>query len=217
MRGALAVVLACIASAAQAAPVEAVVRDALARDLPAGLGIVAIHLPGAVRQLDVEPSTVAVIIPRELRAGRPSVKVSLPGKRTVWVPVSLAAAFTVAVARRPVASGATFTADDVSFEERTGAPGAVPDSVVGARATRAIGAGDVVGRDDVALPPPLARGAQVTIEIQRGAVRVKGAGVLERASRPGEPAAARIAATKQVVHGTLVAPSTVLVTGGELP
>ena len=48
-----------------------------------------------------------------------------------------------------------------------------------------------------------------------GAVHIRGTGTLEMSARPGELATARLAATRTVVHGRLVAPATLLV--GENP
>jgi hypothetical protein len=42
---------------------------------------------------------------------------------------------------------------------------------------------------------------------------VRGSGVLESSARPGEPASARLTATRLVVHGTLIAPATLVVGG----
>src|SRR5262249_19479328 len=119
----------------------------------------------------------------------------------------------VAIARRALAPGAVIAAGDFAIEQRAvdGTPPAPVNSVVGATVTRSLAAGAPIGKGDLALPPPLSRGSQVTVEIRRGSVRVRGAATLELAARPGESATARLAQTRTLVRGTLVAPATVVV------
>ncbi len=92
---------------------------------------------------------------------------------------------------------------------------AQPATLVGASVTGSIAAGAPIAARDVSLPPPLARGTQIMVDVRRGAVHIRGTGTLELAARPGEPASARLAATKIIVHGRLVAPATLLV--GDAP
>jgi len=77
--------------------------------------------------------------------------------------------------------------------------------------TQAIAAGAPIVARAVALPPPLPRGTQVSVDVRRGSVHIRGTATLETAARPGEAASARLAATKMLVHGTLVAPATLVV------
>ena len=105
------------------------------------------------------------------------------------------------------------SAGDFIVETRalaTSAPAAVA-ALPGATATRAIAAGAPITSADVALPPPLARGTQVAIEIHRGAVRIRGTATLETTARAGDHASARLAQTHTVVHGVLAAPATLVV------
>jgi flagella basal body P-ring formation protein FlgA len=129
------------------------------------------------------------------------------------VPVAIAALTDVAVAQRDLATGDVIADGDFAVERRAIAEvsAATAATLVGASVSRAIAAGAPIAARDVALPPPLPRGTQVAIEVHRGAVHVRGTGVLELAARPGEPATARLTATKLVVHGTLVAPATLVV------
>ncbi|HEY0482226.1 MAG TPA: flagellar basal body P-ring formation chaperone FlgA [Kofleriaceae bacterium] len=207
--------LAVLASRAHAEPLDAVIRARLAPALPAGLDIARIYLPATLAALDVSPDAVAIELPRELRAGRPSIKVTVRGRRSAAVPVAIAAAGDVAIAQRPLAAGDVIGPDDLVIERRavadlTPAPTA---TLIGATVTTAIAAGDPIAARAVALPPPLARGTQIAIDVRRGAVHIRGTGTLELAARPGEPASARLAATRLVVHGTLVAPATLVVGG----
>jgi flagella basal body P-ring formation protein FlgA len=207
--------LAVLASRANAEPLDAVIRARLAPALPAGLDIARIYLPAGLAALDVAPDAVAIELPRELRAGRPSIKLTVRGRRSAQVPVAIAAAGDVAIAQRALAVGDVLGPDDLVIERRavadlTPAPTA---TLIGATITAAIAAGDPIAARAVALPPPLARGTQVAIDVRRGAVHVRGTGTLELAARPGEPASARLSATRLVVHGTLVAPATLVVGG----
>lgn len=211
----LALVLA-LAGRAYADPVEAIVRARLQPALPAALDVARVYLPAQLAALDVDPAKVAVELPRELRAGRPSVKVTVRG-RAAWVPVAIAAVSDVAIAQRALAAGDVITADDIAIERRAVADLAVaaPATLVGASLNAAIAAGAPIAARDVALPPPLSRGTQVAVDVRRGAVHIRGTATLETAARPGELASARLAATRMVVHGRLAAPATLIV--GDAP
>lgn len=206
-----------LASAASADPVEAIVRARLAPVVPAGLGIAKVHLPAGIAALDVAPATITVEVPGELKLGRPSVKVTVKGKRTIYVPVTVGKMTEVAIVNRAVAEGEVLAAADITIEERATdlkapAPAA---SIVGATLTRAVAAGTPLQREDVVLAPPLARGTQVAIVMVRGSVRVRGTATLEASARPGQEAVVRVGQTRTVVRGLLVAPNTVVV--GEAP
>ena len=83
--------------------------------------------------------------------------------------------------------------------------------MVGATLTRDLAAGAAIGAQDIALPAPLPRGTDVSVDVRRNGLRIRGSGVLELAARFGEPATVRLAATKTVLHGMLVAPATVVI------
>lgn len=205
--------VAVLAGRAHAEPIESIVRARLSPALPAGLDVARVYLPARLAALDVDPARVAIELPRELRAGRPSIKLIVRGHAAVRVPVAIAAITDVAIAQRELAPGDVIAEGDIAIERRAVADLAVaaPAMLVGATLTRALAAGAPIGARDVALPPPLPRGTQVAIDVRRGAVRVRGTGTLELAARPGEPAIARLAATRLVVHGRLVAPATLIV------
>lgn len=207
-----ALVLCLTASAAHADPLADVVRAQLLPSLPAGTDVAAVHLPAAFAKLDVDPAAVTVELPRALAVGRPSIKLAIRGKRPVFVPIAIAPLVEVAVTRRALAAGAQIATDDVAIELRA-VEGAVPVSVIGATVRHPIDAGAIVTASAVALPPPVPRGTQVTVELRRGGVRVRGAGTLELAARPGEPATVRLAHTRAIVRGTFIAPATVRVGG----
>jgi len=210
---AVAALVLALANRVWADPIEAIVRAKLAPMLPAGLDVARVYVPATLAKLDVDPAKVAIELPRELRAGRPSIKLTVRGRSATWIPVAIAAAMDVAVAQRELAAGDVIGEGDIAIERRAVAEltAASPATIIGASVTTAIAAGAPIGARDIALPPPLARGSQILIDVRRGAVRIRGTGTLEAAARPGEPASARLAATKLVVHGTLVAPATLIV------
>jgi flagella basal body P-ring formation protein FlgA len=207
---ALAVIL-VLAGAARADSLEDVVRARVEQALPAGLGVAKIQLRGA----EVDANRVIVETPRALHTGRTSVRVVVAGHAT-WAAVSIAPLVEVAIARRAIAVGEWIAPGDVIVEQRA-LDGVAPAPVLlaGAMAAHAIDAGAVVGVHDVTLAPPLARGTQVSIEIRRGAVRVHGTGVLETMARIGDRASARLAATRTLVHGTMIDSTTLVI--GEAP
>lgn len=200
---------------AHAAPAEELIRAQLGPALPPDTDVATVHLPASLAALDLAPDDVIVEIPRELRVGRRSVKVTLRGKRAVFVPVSIAALVDVAIAERSLAVGTVITPDDVRIETRA-AERAVPAlgaAVIGAKVIKPIAANTAIDAGSLTRPPPLPRGTQVTVEIHRGAVRVRGTGTLELVARPGEEATVRLAHNKVTLRGTLVAPATVVVKG----
>lgn len=207
--------LAALAAPARAEkqPVDAIVREQLEGWVPVGLGVQQVHVPASLAKGTYESDQVTVELPRELRAGRSSVKVSVRGRSAVFVPVSIARLVAVAIATHAIAAGAVIGATDVTIEQRAVSVGDVApaNAVVGATAKTAIAAGAPVAAKAVALAPPLSRGTQVAIEMRRGAVRVRGTGTLEAPARPGGAATARLAHTKTVVRGTLISPATVVV------
>lgn len=216
MKTKLAVIAVLFAgTAANAAPVEETIRAQVAPALPAGMDVAKVFMPAALAKLDVEPADVVVEIPRELRAGRKSVKVTVVGQRAMYVPVTIAMMADVAIAERTLKVGQTITEADVRIET-IAIEGLMPASgalVIGSRVVKTVAAGKTVGEKDIALPPPLPRGTQVTVEMRRGKVRVKGQGTLSLVARPGEQATVRLAHNGRTLRGTLVSPSTVVVSG----
>jgi flagella basal body P-ring formation protein FlgA len=207
------VLLVALASTASAEPIADVVRAQLLPQLPPGTDVAEVHLPRALAKLDVAPNDVSIELPRALAIGRPSIKLSVKRGRAQFVPVTIGKVVEVAVAQRAIAAGETISPGDIVVELRA-AEGAAKGSLVGAVAKTAIEPG-VVRAADVTLPPPLARGTQITVEMRRGAVRVRGAGTLELAARIGDAATVRFNQTRTIVRGTLVSSSVVVV--GESP
>ncbi len=212
MKALAALIVVLAASAATAAPVEDAMREQMLPSLPANTDIAKVYLPANLAKLDVDSSDVVVELPRQLAVGRKSVKVTVRGQRSVFVPVLIGELADVAIAERSLAVGQMITADDVRIETRAvdGKSYAKGGVVIGSKVAKAVKAGAFVGDKDITLPPPLPRGTQVAIVMQRGAVRVRGEGTLELVARPGETATVRLAHNKTIVRGTLVAPATVV-------
>ncbi len=222
----LAALVVFAASAANAAPpemervgftptrgVEDAMREQMLTALPPNTDIAKVYLPATLAKLDVDSSDVIVELPRQLGVGRKSVKVTVRGQRSVFVPVLIGELADVAIAEHPLAIGSVIGPDDVRIETRAvehGKAHAKGGVVVGSKVAKAIKAGAFVGDNDITLPPPLPRGTQVSIVMRRGAVRVRGEGTLELVARPGETATVRLAHNKSIVRGTLVAPATVV-------
>jgi flagella basal body P-ring formation protein FlgA len=195
---------------ASAEGLDTIVRDRVGAELPSNLGVAKVYAPAGYDAVDAK--SVAVEVPRELRTGRASMKVTIK-RKTLWVPVAIAPVSEVAIVRTALPAGSTIRANDIAIERRaieSSAP-ASPTSVVGSTTTRELAIGDAISSKDITLPRPLARGTQVQIQIRRGAVQVRGTGILELAARPGDAATARLAQTKTIVRGTLVAPATLVV------
>ena len=202
-----------VVGAANAEPIDDAIRSKLEAILPQNLGVAHVFVPAALQNSDA--SKLVVEPPRELRAGRTSIKILLRGTAS-WVPVSLAPLADVAVTTRPIAAGDTFSAHDFALEHRAVDEAPAPIAVlIGSTATHELAAGAPIASHDVALPPPLPRGTQVAVEVRRGGVHIKGQGTLELSARPGQPASVRLAFNKTVLHGVLVAPATVVV--GDAP
>ena len=188
------------------------VRARVATELPANLGVAKVHVPAQLEKLDLAGAVIAIELPRELRAGRASVKVIIPGRAPVWIPISITALSDVAVAQRSITAGQAIGPDDIAIERRAIDGNAAPSAnVVGGIATRKLDPGEPIAARDVTLPQPLARGTQVAIEIRRGTLKIRGTAILETAARPGNPATARLGQTHTIVKGTLVAPATLVV------
>lgn len=207
----LALVL--LSATAAADPMADAIADKLGEMLPDNLGVAQVHVPAALA--NVKPDGLVVEPPSQLRPGRPSVKVTVH-KKTVYVPVSLAQMTDVAVVTHAMAAGAVITADDVTIEHRAVETAtAAAAQVVGGTLKKDLEAGAPIGARDLTLPAPSPRGTRVSVDIVHGELHIKGTGVLETASRVGEPARVRLAFNQTVVAGTLAAPGVVIV--GDLP
>ncbi|MBK8014081.1 MAG: flagellar basal body P-ring formation protein FlgA [Deltaproteobacteria bacterium] len=204
--------------------VEGTVEGALERALEMSLdgrfvGEV-VRAPSALRKLDrAEFRIVWLKAPRE---GVQSVVVhvvdddatsSRPRPRKFFVAVRLRAPKNVLVATRALAPGEMIQDGDLIFERRAESAGQVgtsldPRALVGLRVFEAMALGDVVTQRAIELPPPTARGTEVEVVVQRGALTIATRGTLERGTRPGAEALVRIGGGleggSRLVRGVLV-------------
>jgi flagella basal body P-ring formation protein FlgA len=197
--------LVAFAGTVSAEPIDDAIRARLAPAIPSDLGIIEIHLPKTYAKLDVDRGAITVELPRAIRAGRSSIKLGVPKKSPVYVPVTFGKLVAVAVVARELAAGETITEADFSIEQRAVGSVAVANAVtlVGSSTVRDLKAGTAIAAADVVLPRPLSRGTQITVEMRRGGVRIRGTATLESAARHGEQASARLAHTRTIVRGTM--------------
>ncbi|MSP16540.1 MAG: flagellar basal body P-ring formation protein FlgA [Myxococcales bacterium] len=189
-----------------------VAKDAAARigaALPAGLEVVDIIVPPSLAAARGE---VAVAFAAAPRAGRVSVRLSVRDgarERSGWAQVELARPRPVLVAARALTSGKLVGAGDLTLVRRA-VSSSRPAWRIAARALagvailRDVPAGSIVTDGDVAAPAPVPRGTRVAVVIARAGFAVSSPGVLERAARPGEPASARVDASRRIVSGRLI-------------
>jgi flagella basal body P-ring formation protein FlgA len=217
---ALVLALAAVAGATppgQATGVAAEVAAQVAAALPAELVLTDVSVPASLAR---KHGTVAVAFKGALKPGRASVQVTVSegGQATRgWVVLEIKSLVPVLVARRALAVDDVLAAGDVSVEPRPVASGEalelLPAAVAGGKLTAAVAAGEVVPAKALALPPPVARGAQVRVLVRRGAVTVATTGVLERSARPGERAGVRVEPSHKLIDGRLIDERTVLAEG----
>jgi flagella basal body P-ring formation protein FlgA len=205
---ALALLLVWTAAAA-ADPVADAITDKLQPMLPANVGVAHVFVPAALA--NATPAGIVVEPTATLRPGRPSIKITYK-KKTLYVPVALAAMTDVAVVSHTVAAGSVLSEADFTIEHRAldGAP-APAAQVSGGTLLHDLAAGTPIGAHDITLPAPSPRGMRVSVDIAHGALHIKGTGVLELAARVGEPATVRLAYNQTVIKGTLTAPGVVVV------
>lgn len=197
------------------ARVEALVRAAL----PAELALVELR---TARPLDEGTVELALEWRSAPRAGSQSVALTTrSGGATTkrWLDVRLAERRRALVLTRDVLEGEELAPSDVTtrWSEASAAGGLAlePLALLGAKVTRALPAGHPLGEADVQVLPPIARGTEVTVVAAAGGARIVTPGILERSTRPGEPSAARLAATQRIVRGRLIDRTTFQVEGGK--
>jgi|GEM_PF-2915712 len=206
-------VIVCATATASATPMEDAITEQLTPMLPANLGIARVFVPASLA--NAKPAGLVVEPPAQLRAGRPSIKMTYK-KKTIYVPVALSALVDVAVLNHAIAAGSMISSEDFSIEHRAIEGASAPAALVaGGTLTRDLEAGAPVGAHDIALPPPSPRGMRVSVDIAYGGVHIKGTGVLELSARVGDTATVRLAYNQTVLKGTMTAPG--VVTVGEAP
>lgn len=200
MRAALIAAIVLAAGAARADSLAAIIAQRATVGLPPDLAITEVHLSPRQAALDVAPTAVDVDFPLTARPGRASVRVRI-GKKNVFVPVTLTALAEVAIATRDLAPGEIVADADVRWERRPVEDAAAV--VIGAAVSAPIGAGQILDDARLTTPPAIARGAEVAVEVVRGAVEIATRGHLENAARIGAPVRVRLA-TGGLVTGNLI-------------
>jgi flagella basal body P-ring formation protein FlgA len=137
------------------------------------------------------------------RAGSQSVRLRVKGK-AVFAFVELAELSPVWVAARPIPRDAVIGADDVHREPRAAI--GLSASPIGARAKAEIAAGETLVEGRVDLPPPIPRGAPVTLVSGGSALRVSAPGRLFESCRIGALCRATSAYGNRIVRGRLATP-----------
>ncbi len=197
--------------------VEAEVAAQVRAGLPAGLAIVDVDVPAA---LVAARGDVTVELRGGLRAGRVSFRVAVTHGKKVrqgWARIELGQLRPVLVARQDLAVGDRLDGGQVTREQRPVAAAQACDlpasALVGARARRAVAAGDLVACQTIERPAPVARGTAIRVVVRRGAVSVAAPGTLEQSARPGELTQARLTNGQRLVRGRLVDGNTFVMEG----
>jgi flagella basal body P-ring formation protein FlgA len=193
------------------------VEQRVAASLPRDLVLVDLFVPGWPRRSPT--GNVQIDWPAPPRAGEMTVKLSVLERVSVrwrgWARLKLARVARVLVARRSLAAGEVLArADLASVLRPVGADRQLtmpPEGLIGALVARPVLEGHALLREDVSLPPALARGSNVTLLVERGGVSVTTPGVLERPARLGEETQVRAPVLGRVVRGRLLGPDTVVV------
>ena len=146
-----------------------------------------------------------------VRPGSQPVRLHISGGRKLFAFATIRELVSVPVATRSIAEGEALSSDHFKVELRPVDPFSFSlDRVVGLKMLTAKAAGEAISQNDLALPPPIRRGTQVTVVAVRSRVRIKVPGTLITDSRIGSRAKVRIPSTRSVLTGRLVSESTVL-------
>ncbi len=187
---------------------------AAAHGLPASLGVLSVELPKEVRAASLKRQQLKVEWPRAPRLGTNSVKfvVTAPGVPPVqhWARVRLGERAEVLVAKRALKVGTIVSSADLALEMRTVAREhgwrASPSALVGSRVLQPTQPGTALSPKIIEAPAPVKRGQPVSVEINKGRMRVTTRGVLERQANLGNLVSVRLTTTRRVVRARLVAP-----------
>jgi len=195
--------------------VATAVRAQVTAALPAGLAVAEVQPAGSVSAR----ARLAVEVATAPHPGWSSVRVWVDG-RPRWAEVRLAMLRSVLVARAGIIAGQKLSADDVTIESRpcdANEGWEAVSALAGATALQPIASGAIVRRNAVVAAPPVPRGAQIRVIVQRPGLTVSAPAILERAAHPGERVSARLTNGQRIVAGILIDADTVLVANGERP
>lgn len=137
-----------------------------------------------------------------------------PGRLTAQVPAcaeASAAARCIAVAARPLARGATLTAEDITFVPAGEAARSDTAVAPGWIARRVIRAGEPLRRPAVVPPRAVRPGQPVDVTVVAGAVRITVAGKAVDGGSPGDTVTVRLDSSRRLT-GVITATGAVAVT-----
>jgi flagella basal body P-ring formation protein FlgA len=154
-------------------------------------------------------------------SGHTSVAIRCEGVQpwSLFVPAIVRHEQTLVVAARPIARGATVTADDVTTVTRllSSAPGGLlsdPAAAVGRLAIRDIAAGANLSASFLKAAQTIRRGQAVTLSLANGPVAVRVAGTALRDGALGERITVRNLNSRRVVEGVVMDSGVVSVAAG---
>jgi flagella basal body P-ring formation protein FlgA len=148
--------------------------------------------------------------------GRVSVRISCEGGSpwNVFVPAQVKVFREVVVVKRPLTRGSVIGEADVALAERdTGSLGqaflVATEQAVGSRLTRPVVADQVVLLTSLEKPDVIAKGDQVLIKAQSGAINVNMPGEALSAGAPGEQIRVRNLQSQRVIKARVTGPGLV--------
>ncbi len=152
------------------------------------------------------------------RISNTTVRVACPGPKpwSLYVPVAVKRYDQVVVLARPVAPGATLTAQDVRLDERS-IDGLVsgyfsdPQQVIGKQMRRSMTVGQTLPRLAVLTPKLVSRGERVTFTSGLRGLQVRMEGTILMDAAIGDRVRVRNDRSKRIVEGILAADRTVRV------
>ncbi len=198
---------------ARAATVEEEAAAQVRAALPPELALVSLQVSGGDKPAAAD---LAVVWHGAPRPGPGTVQLTAGSERS-WARILIARVGEVVVAKRALAAKDTIRPGDLARESRPSMGRELlldPAYLDGAVVNHPIAAGATLATGDLILPPPVARGTSVQIVVAAGAARVTARGTLERPTRVGERASARLDGIPKLVEGELVDPATVLISRG---
>lgn len=198
---------------ARAATVEEEATAQVRAALPPELALVSLTVTGGDKPAAAD---LAVVWHGAPRPGPGTVQLTA-GSEKSWARIVIARVGEVVVAKRALAAKDTIRPGDLVRESRPSMGRELildPAYLDGAVVNHPVAAGATLATGDLILPPPVARGTAVSIIVAAGAARVTARGTLERPTRVGERASARLEGIPKLVEGELVDPATILISRG---
>ena len=205
------------ASAKPASTMEAMVAQRLSGEIPSSLGVVSVSLASSVKAIDEASLSFTWKTPPKEGFSDVQLRYTLKNKdHAVWARVELRPYREVLVAARDLELGATLAPGDLVLQRLAlrGGEGLVfaPSLFEGSSLKTRVAAAQLITEAAVTLPPLVARGTELSVMVQRGALKIATTGTLEQQARAGEQSSVRLSDGK-LVQGHLQS-STTFVVGG---